>query len=76
MVQGPPSSDSEGPPDTQEYQYQSDGEQTLAQSARSLFAEAGNDYRCKLSLRPCVLTANSLPVARAALLAYTRFYSC
>lgn len=47
MVQGPPSSDSEGSPDIQEYQYQSEGEQTLGASARSLLLESDGNYRCE-----------------------------
>jgi hypothetical protein len=48
MAQGPPSSDSEDPGDTREYQYESDGEEALGRSACSLFREAGRDYRRKL----------------------------
>lgn len=46
MVQGPPSSDSEGPSDALEYQYESEGEEALG-SVCSLFHEAGWDYRRK-----------------------------
>lgn len=69
MVQGPPLSDSE--PDIQEYQYESDGEEILGNSAHALFQEAGGNYRCKWSSKlrePCF---TCLQVAQAALLAYT-----
>lgn len=45
MARGPPSSDSE--PDVQEYQYESNGEEMLGNSACALFQEAGGDYRCE-----------------------------
>ena len=47
MAQGPPSSDSEPdvPDDTREYQYESEGEEMLGTSARSLLREAHGSYR-------------------------------
>jgi hypothetical protein len=47
MVQGPPSSDSEDGDDPQQYQYESEGEEALGTSARTLFQEAGGNYRCE-----------------------------
>ena len=76
MVQGPPSSDSEdiddGALEALEYQYESEGEEALARSARSLLREADGSYRCKLFPVLHYLTLNGPLVARAALLAYTR----
>ena len=47
MVQGPPSSDSEGdtPGGVEEYQYESDAEERLADTARALLREADGNYR-------------------------------
>lgn len=47
MVQRPPSSDSEGdtPGGPEEYQYESDSEERLANTARALFREADGNYR-------------------------------
>jgi hypothetical protein len=73
MVQGHLSSDSEDPPDLQEYQYESEGEHTLGMSARTLFSESGRNYRRKSFPKPHTLPEH-FPVARAALLAYTRFF--
>jgi len=47
MVQGPPSSDSEcdRPDAVEEYQYESDAEERLAETARALLREADGNYR-------------------------------
>ena len=47
MAQGPPSSDSESDVhgDAEEYQYESEGEEMLGNSARALFREAAGNYR-------------------------------
>ena len=70
MTRSPPPSDSE--PDIQEYQYESDGEEQLGNSARQLFQEARGNYRRKLVSQTRRILLNLTQVARAALLAYTR----
>lgn len=51
MAQGPPSSDSESDNDVPEhvgqYQYESEGEEMLGNSARALLREARGNYRCE-----------------------------
>ena len=49
----PPSdSDSDGFEDAEEYQYESEGEERLATSARNLMNEAEGNYRCECFLNP------------------------
>jgi len=52
MVQGPPSSDSEcdHPDGVEQYHYESEGKERLANSARALLREADGNYRCEWSL--------------------------
>ena len=47
----PPSSDSESDDQSGvlDYQYESEGEELLGNSARALFHEAGGNYRCEWS---------------------------
>lgn len=49
MVQGPPLSDSESdaPGNTEEYHYESEGEERLGDSARALLHESGGNHRCE-----------------------------
>lgn len=50
MARDPPSSGSEPDTpasDTEEYKYESEGEEMLGNSARTLLRESGGDYRCK-----------------------------
>ena len=51
MAQDPPSSDSEVEVfgDTERYQYESEGEEILGASARSLMRESNGNYRRKSS---------------------------
>lgn len=60
MVQGPPSSDSEDLDDVREYQYESEGEERLGTSARTLLRESRGDYRCKLVPRSHVSNVSLL----------------
>jgi len=76
MAQDPPPSDSEseGFEDAEEYQYESEGEERLALSARNLMCEADGNYRRKCLANPETHLPNltKLAVARAAVLGYTR----
>ena len=68
MVQGPPSSDSEDlddnvQGDVREYQYESEGEELLGESARSLLSEANGNYRCESFPGPHHPTLDWFPVA-------------
>ena len=47
----PPSSDSEPDIEHEEYEYESEGEQLLANSARTLLKLAEGNHRCKLIAR-------------------------
>lgn len=53
MAQDPPSSDSEsdGSGGLEEYQYESDAEEKLADTARALLRESGGNYRREWSPR-------------------------
>ena len=58
MVQGPPSSDSENGDYLQEYEFESEGEETLGRSARALFHAADGNYRRKSPCKFLYLTLN------------------
>jgi len=76
MAQGPPSSDSESddstPGNAAVYQYESEGEEMLGNSARALLREARGDYHREWFPYLCEPSLTSPSVARATILAYTR----
>lgn len=75
MTQDSPSK-SKHEPKKEEYQYESEGEETLGSSARALYDLAGQNYARKFLLKSVFRAFSDLAqVARASLLAYTRCVS-
>lgn len=71
MARNPPLPDPDGSEQTP-YQYESEGEEKLGESARALVRETGGNYRCECDPEFHVRRLNWASGARTALLAYTR----